>query len=115
MTRVKSWLVTTAAALGLGFAATATAGGLDPDLAPKKTVDLCVAEIAGHADYSNAVRVRHEVESKQRRTIGFVLKIDTLVYDSVGGDAIREYATICKVGHGEKPLKFRIREAGTRS
>jgi len=115
MTNRKRVALATLATLGLGFSASALGGGLLPDLAPQSTVDLCVAEIADYADYSDATRVRHEIESKHRRTVGHVLKIDTLVYDDTDSEAIREYATICAVGSGDKPVKFRIRENAARS
>ncbi len=100
------------AALGLFFSAGATADLVFPELAPQSKVDLCVAEISEHANYSDATRVRHEVESKQRRTIGYILKIDTLVYGEVDGEVIRGYTSKCVVANGEKPVKFTIREKG---
>ena len=115
MTNRKQLVLTTVAALGLSFSAGTVAGGLDPDHAPKSTVEICVAEIGGHVDYSDAIRVRHDVVSEKRRTFGHILRIDTLVFDTTESEAVREYATICAVGTGEKPVKFKIKETGTQS
>jgi len=98
------------AVVGLFFSAAASANSWLPELAPQSTVDMCVAEIADHADYSEAARVRHEIESEQRRTVGHTLRIDTRVYGGNDGKLIREYATKCVVGKGLEPVKFVIRE-----
>ncbi len=98
------------AAMGLFFSANSMANYEFPERAPKSTVDTCVAEISDHADYTDAVRVLHEVESKQRRTVGHILKIDTYVYGAVDGALLREYKSTCAVAKGPKPVKFRIEE-----
>lgn len=98
------------ATLGLFVSAGATADFAFPELAPQHTVDVCVAEISGHANYVGATRVRHEVESTQRRTIGHILRIDTRVYGEIEDEVIREYATKCVVGRGDEPVSFKIRE-----
>ena len=82
------------------------------EVAPQRDINLCVSEIASHADYTGAVQVRHEVESSKRRTVGFSLTIDTAVYAEKDGEAIREYKTICVVTGGKTPLKFTIRPVG---
>jgi hypothetical protein len=102
------------ATLGLLLSAAATADSWSAELAPQSTVDMCVAEIAEHADYSEAARVRHEIESEQRRTVGHTLRIETLVYGGTDGKLIREYATRCVVGNGLEPVRFVIKEAGSR-
>ena len=103
----------TTAVLGLLFSASAAADPLFPQVAPQSTVDHCVSQIAGHADYTGATRVRHEVESRERRSIGHELRIDTRVFGDVEDEVIREYATTCAVGHSQRPLTFRIREIDT--
>lgn len=105
--------ITTLAALGLMISAAAQADFLSPREAPQSAVDFCVTQIAGHADYSDATRVRHEVETRQRRAVGHELRIDTRVYGDRGDELIREYATVCAVGNSERPLTFRIREVDT--
>jgi len=110
MTRSTTTAMTSLAALGLFFSAAANANSWFPELAPQSTVDMCVAQIADHADYTAAARVRHEIESEQRRSVGHTLRIDTLVYGGSDGKLIREYATKCVVGNGLEPVKFVIRE-----
>lgn len=100
----------TIAVLGLAISAAAQADSYFPTVAPQSTVDLCVAQIADRADYGGAIRVRHEIESKERRSIGHELRIDTRVYGDIEDEVIREYATICAVGNSQQPLTFRIKE-----
>ncbi len=102
-------VTTSLAVLGLMSSAVVQADGLFTNIAPDSTVDLCVTQIAGHADYAGATLVRHEVESRERRSIGHELRIDTLVYDDEQV-LIREYLTTCAVGHSQRPLTFRIKE-----
>ena len=82
------------------------------EVAPKRDINLCVSEIENHADYTGAVRVRHEVESSKRRTVGYSLTIDTSVYVEKDGKAVREYKAICVVAGGETPLEFTIEAVG---
>jgi len=73
-------------------------------------VNACVAEVRDHADYGDAVRVRHDIVAIERRTVGYTMKISTSVYGEAEGDAIRAYATTCVVNGNNKPLKFSISE-----
>ena len=99
------------AALALfAFSAPAVAGFYE--MAPSRDVDLCISEIQGSADYTGAGRVRHEVESNKRRTVGYSLAIDTTVYSEIDGLPIRAYKAICVVTGGRKPLEFSIQETG---
>jgi hypothetical protein len=79
-------------------------------MAPNKDVDLCVAEVQENADYSDAGRVRHEIESSKRRTVGYSLEIETSVYGANKEVPIREYKAVCVVTGGKKPLQFSIRQ-----
>ncbi len=107
-------VVRSLAALGLIALSSTTLAGFY-EFAPQRDIDLCVAEIQAYADYTGAGRVRHDVESSKRKTVGFSLKIDTTVYADIDGAAIREYKTVCVVTGGKKPLKFTIREIGNTS
>ncbi|MGI9248855.1 MAG: hypothetical protein ACR2QI_07545 [Woeseiaceae bacterium] len=111
----KNVVMVALATLGLFFSAGARADFDFPEPAPQSKVDMCVAEISEYADYSDATRVRHDVESTEWRTVGYILKIDTLVYGAVEGEVIREYATKCLVASGEKPVKFTIKEISVRA
>lgn len=110
MKRSNNTAMISLAAIGLFLSGAATANSWLPELAPQSTVDMCVAQIADHADYTAATRVRHEVKSEQRRTVGHTLRIDTLVYGNNDGKLIREYATKCVVGNGLEPVRFTIEE-----
>lgn len=92
------------------FAGTAKAGGFY-SVAPDSDIEMCVTRIAEDADYVDAGYVRHEVVSSKRRTVGYELAIQTLVYDSIGGDVIREYQSECVATGGKSPGRFEIAEA----
>ncbi|MGI9236916.1 MAG: hypothetical protein ACR2QZ_05935 [Woeseiaceae bacterium] len=115
MKRSKTTAMISLAAIGLFFSAVATANSWLPELAPQSTVDACVAQIADHADYTAATRVRHEVKAEQRRAVGHTLRIDTLVYGDSDGKLIREYATKCVIGNGLEPVTFVIEKTADHS
>ena len=103
------------ATLGMLFAAASTANPWFPETAPPSSVDMCVAEIAGYADYTDATRVRHDIESRERRTVGHILRINTRVYGGEDDTLVREYATECTVGKGAEPVRFLIHEKANAS
>ena len=105
----KKILTSSLAAFGLIAISAPTLAGFY-EFASNKDVDLCVAEIQAHADYTDAALVRHEVESSKRRAVGYSLKIDTTVYAEGDDEAIREYRSVCVVTGGTKPFKFSIKE-----
>ena len=73
-------------------------------------IQSCVAEVAAHANYDDATRVRHAVIDVKERALGYKLNIETSLYDETGEAAIREYATSCIVNGDYAPLQFSIRE-----
>ena len=79
---------------------------------PTRSIESCVAEIGGHADYSNAGRVRHELEATDRRSLAHKLTFNTKVYGESEDEVIREYATKCIVYGDNKPIYFKIVETG---
>lgn len=79
--------------------------------APESSVLQCVAEIGEQANYDNASRVRHVVESKHRRGgRGHKITIDTIVFGVDGSEVIREYATVCAVSNSAVTKYFKIKE-----
>ena len=98
------------ATMSFFYTASAMADNAFAKPAPQTAIKLCVAEISNYADYSDATRVYHEVESRERRTIGHTLRIDTRIYGEVEDEIIREYATQCVVATGDKPTRFTILE-----
>ena len=80
--------------------------------APFSSIEICVAKISDQANYQNAARVRHEVDSEERRIGGHTIKIDTQVYGADGSELIREYATVCAVSAKQETKHFVIREKG---
>ena len=100
-------LTSTLAVLGLTFSGYASAAEL-ADLGLEHEVNACVAEVRNHADFEDAVRVRHDVVAIERRIVGYTMNITTSVYGEADGEAIRAYATTCIVNGNNKPLKFTI-------
>lgn len=80
--------------------------------APPRSVEACVAQISQNANYDNAARVRHEVDSQERRVGGHTIKVETTVYGDDGAEVIREYATLCAVTDKQETKKFRMKEKG---
>jgi len=111
----KNLAIISLAMLSLTFSAASMANSAFSKMPPQRSVEMCVAEIADHADYATATRVRHDVESEQRHTVGHILRIDTRVYGNADGKLIREYATKCVVGNGNEPYRFKIEEVLSRS
>jgi hypothetical protein len=98
------------AAAGLVVSSSALALPGFSEQAPASSVEVCVAQIAEHANYENAGRVRHEVDSKERRLSGHTIMIDTTVFGSDGIEVIHEYATICAVSDESETRRFKIKE-----
>lgn len=78
--------------------------------APMSSVEQCVAEIGKQANYDSAGRVRHEVDSKERRVGGYTIMIDTKVFAADGSEIIREYATVCAISDQSETKVFKIKE-----
>lgn len=98
--------------IGLGLASNAQAHPGEAKVAPDSSIQQCVAQIGKQADYSNAGRVLHVVESKERRVSGYSIKIDTRVFDSDSGELVREYATYCAVASNSEMRAFKLRVMG---
>ena len=97
----------------LALSSAVSAGSAFPTKATQTEIDACVAAVTQRADYSDAMRVRHDIESSQRRSMGHKLVIDTKVFGAEG--VLREYRAVCVVARDAEPLSFEIREVATRS
>ncbi len=95
--------------LGLFFSAAATAVSFSVE-APRDSIESCVAEIGGHADYSGAGRVRHEIVKIGRRSLAYKFNIETTVFGADNGEVIRAYTTKCIIYGDDKPVVFEITE-----
>lgn len=104
---------TTAIALSLtGLLAAHAAIALPAADAPRSTVDACVASVADNVDYTDATRVRHEVQTENSGVSRYRMTIHTLVLGEDGIEVIREYSSSCLVDHDDEVQRFRIRETG---
>ena len=96
------------AAFGL-FASNAAIAEYVAEETPTRSIEACVAEIGGHADYSDASRVLHKLETTGRRSLAHRLTFTTKVFGD-GDELIREYATKCIVYGDDEPVYFEIEE-----
>jgi hypothetical protein len=110
MNSKKAALSTTLAITGLLISAGAFAMPDFPLQAPMSSVELCVAEIGKQANYDHAVRVRHEVDSKERRVGGHTIIIDTKVFAADSTRILREYETVCAVSAFAEIKLFKNKE-----
>ena len=97
------------AAFGLFMTSAATAD-FQASPIPEGSIESCVTEIGGHADYSDAARVRHVLEDKGWRSLARKLRIKTKVYGEGDSELIREDTTKCIVYGDDKPVFFKIEE-----
>ena len=109
--KINHYAVATSLAIA-GFVMSSSAFALPgfSEQAPSSSVQQCVAQIGEQANYENAGRVRHEVDSKERRVSGHTITINTIVFGADGDDVIREYATVCAVSDDSEMKRFKIRE-----
>jgi len=109
--KISKYAVSTSLAIaGLIVSSNAAALPGFSEQAPASSVQICVAQIGEQANYEDAGRVRHEVDSKERRVSGHTIKIDTTVFNANGDDVIREYATVCAVSDQSETKRFTIRQ-----
>lgn len=103
-------LVTLAAA-----AMVATAVRADPhraDASTDRQIRRCVAEIARHANFSDAARVVYWVESLEQRNLEELeIRIRTSVYAPGAADALRSYRAACVTGTPGELVRFEISTA----
>ena len=99
------------ATFGLFFSLTASADLFGLDNAPDESIQSCVTEIGGYADYSGSDHVRHEVETTGRRSLAYKVRLSTKVFSETDGELIREYTTKCIVYGDSKPVFFKIEES----
>ena len=92
----------------LALSSTVSAGSAFETKATQSEVEACVAAVTARADYGDAMRVRHDIESSQRRSTGHRLVIETRVYGD--GGILREYRAVCVVTRDAAPLSFEMRE-----
>ena len=110
MTINRTALSTTLAIAGFVISAGAFATPDFPQPAPMSSVELCVVEIGKAANYDEAGRVRHEVDSKERRVGGHTITIDTKVFAEDSTRLLREYSTVCAVSAFSEIKLFKNRE-----
>ena len=106
----KAAVSTAMAVAGLVISSSAFAMPGFSEQAPESSIKQCVAEIGEQANYQNAGRVRHLVDSRERRSSGHTMTIKTTVFGIDGTEIIREYTTICAVTDHAETARFKIKE-----
>ena len=109
--KISQYAVSTSLAIvGLVFSANAFAMPEFVEPVPMSSVEQCVVQIGEQANYENAGRVQHEVDSEKRRVGGHKMTIKTIVFGADGDEVIREYATVCSVSDDAELRHFKIKE-----
>ena len=90
------------------FVSSVALAGITPREPSSESIEACVAEIRENADYTDAGRVRHDVERFGHRSLAHKLRISTAVYDETGENVIRAYSTRCIVYGDDEPVFFSI-------
>ena len=80
------------------------------NVAPQDKIEACIAEVAEQADYSEAAKVRHIVESSLYVANKHKLRIETQLLRENDDTVIREFASICVAPNGDKPVTLKTRE-----
>ena len=80
--------------------------------ASQSSVDTCITQVDGNADYEAAASVIHNVETSDRRVSGHKMRIRTMVYAEDGETVIREYFTSCAINGQDEIQRFKIRQKG---
>ncbi len=78
--------------------------------APFSSIEICIRQISDQADYHDAARVRHAVDSEERRIGGHTIKIETQVFGADGAELIREYATVCTMSSKQETQHFVLKQ-----
>ena len=107
---IQTFAVGLLAVASLFFASALSAMPSRAEAAQRSSVDLCVALIADQANYDEASRVLHNVDSKEHRVGGYTMQINTFVYATDGEQVVRKYATTCSVARSNEIRFFEIRQ-----
>lgn len=110
MSKVKIAVTAYLVVVGVLSIGAAHAQAPTPELAPQVKIDACLAEVDEKADYTDAGKIRHVIESKLSRRGTHRLSISTQVLDESDGSTIREYASVCFARQGDQPVLNRTRE-----
>lgn len=113
MNKHSTVVASTLAVVGLFFSSGSMAASVFDDGASDVSIELCVAQVAEQANYDDASRVRHEVGTTTRRSVGHLLHIDTKVYGVDGDQLLREYSVTCVVGYNGVPRTLKVREVAS--
>ena len=110
MNRMKLAVTVYLAIFGVLTVSAADAASLNPELAPQVKIEECVAELEANTDYTGASKIKHVIESKLSRHGTHKQSIATQVLDMSDDTVIREYASVCFVRKGDRPVLIRISE-----
>ena len=105
---IRKQLINATAALFLATGA-ATAWG-DEGPAFEDEMKTCLAAVSNHIDFEHATRVRHDVVELKNTYVGYVLEIDTRVFEDSSDSASRVYSAYCVAKGSGEPRNFRIHE-----
>ena len=97
------------ALLGLTMTCDAYADSNRDERRTMKQVRSCVSEIAKHANYHDASRVTHWVDTLTQKNLAELdIRIETTIYAADGEPATRKYKTSCLIAGMGHLVDFRI-------
>lgn len=76
-----------------------------------KDVQMCIAEVAKRADYTDATRIVHLVHVSQKNLAEKEFRIDTTVYAGGDGAVARSYNSSCITLGKIRMVDFRMHDA----
>lgn len=112
MKNVMVHLKSLALAAGVVTATHSVAATLPERPVPDSAVQTCTSRIAEEVNFSDATHVRHVVDARSRRAIGYKLTVETTVRGKQNASPLRQYSAVCVVTPGDKLYRFRINSRG---
>ena len=80
----------------------------DHDVAFSNEANSCIQAVNERANYEDASRIAHDVTELKNTFTGYVLSVDTRVYDISGENILRQYSSHCVAKGKEKPRRIKV-------
>ena len=93
----------------LGLNGPVFAGGFNTP-AFEDELNVCVAAVRERIDYDGAIKVSHRVTSVEPRGAGYILGIDTEVFESANAEPAQTLTTACRAQGSERLITVEIQD-----
>jgi hypothetical protein len=84
----------------------------DYDVDFSDEANSCIQAVNERANYENASRVAHDVNELKNTFTGYVLSVDTRVFDEDGENILRQYSSHCVAKGKDKPRRIKVTRLG---